>query len=109
MSDRRVHETVSRDEYEQFRRDFAVLREQFEAADGVLAALGRSAADPETVLGTVVETPLKPCRSDVAHLYVLEGRHFALIKCVGVSDESLRFIAEHPHVGRPGDSDRSRR
>ena len=96
MSDRREHETVSRDEYEQLRRDFAALREQFEAADGVLAAMGRSASDPETVLGTVVESALKLCRSDAAHLYVLEGRYYTLIKCVGVSDESIRFIAEHP-------------
>ena len=70
MSDRREH--VSVEQHEQLRRDFAALREQFEAADGVLSAMGRSAGDPEEVLTTIVESARRLCRSQAAHLYLLE-------------------------------------
>jgi len=56
-------ESVSVEEHEQLRRDFAALTEQFEAADGVLSAIGRSAGDPETVLRTIVESARRLCRS----------------------------------------------
>ena len=44
--------TVSAAEHERLRRDFAALRDQFEAANEVLSAMGRSAGDPDTVLTT---------------------------------------------------------
>ena len=49
-------DNVSVEEHEQVRRDLDALRDQFEAADEVLSALGRSGADPEAVLTTVVES-----------------------------------------------------
>jgi signal transduction histidine kinase/CheY-like chemotaxis protein len=89
-------ETVSLEEHERLRRDFFALTEQFEAADEVLSAMGRSAADPETVLTTIVESARKLCRSQAAHLYLLEDGVYRLIKSTGLTEESIRFIAEHP-------------
>jgi signal transduction histidine kinase/ActR/RegA family two-component response regulator len=94
MADRR--ETVSVEEHEQLRRDFAALQEQFEAADEVLSALGRSAGDPDTVLTTIVESARRLCRSQAAHLYLLENGIYELIKSTGASEEATRYIAEHP-------------
>ena len=89
-------DSISIAEHERLRRDFDALREQFEAADEVLSAIGRSAADPETVLATVVESARRLCRSQAAHLYFLEDDVYQLIKSTGLSEESIRFIAEHP-------------
>jgi signal transduction histidine kinase/ActR/RegA family two-component response regulator len=83
-------------ELERLRRDHAALEEQFEATSEVLAALGRSAADPGAVLTTIVESACRLCRSQAAHLYVFEGGVYRLIKAVGVTDETIRYMAEHP-------------
>ena len=96
MEDRRAGETVSVEEHERLRRDFAALQEQFEAADEVLSAMGRSAGDPDAVLTTIVESARRLCRSQAAHLYLLEDGVYRLIKSTGLSEESIRFIAEHP-------------
>src|SRR6476469_10721598 len=45
---------VTAAEHEQLRRDFAALRDQCEAVSEVLEAMGRSAADADTVLTSVV-------------------------------------------------------
>jgi signal transduction histidine kinase/CheY-like chemotaxis protein len=87
---------VSVEEHERLRRDMDALREQFEAADEVLSAMGRSAADPDTVLTTIVESARRLCRSQAAYLCRLEGRVYQLIKSTGLTEESIRFIAEHP-------------
>ena len=89
-------DSVSVEEHERLRRDFDALRDQFEAADEVLSAMGRSAADPETVLTTIVESARRLCRSQAAHLYLLEDGVYQLIKSTGLTEESIRFIAEHP-------------
>jgi signal transduction histidine kinase/ActR/RegA family two-component response regulator len=87
---------VSADEYERLRRSYAALQDQFDAANEVLSAVGRFAGDTETVLTTIVESARRLCRSDAAHLYLLEDGVYKLIKAVGVSDESIAYIAEHP-------------
>ncbi|HEY2877417.1 GAF domain-containing protein [Nocardioides sp.] len=95
MSDRREH--VSVEQHEQLRRDFVALQEQFEAADEVLSAMGRSAADPETVLNAIVESARRLCRSQSAFLYLLqEDGYYELIMSTGVSEAAIRFINEHP-------------
>ena len=97
MSDRREQQDVSREEHEQLRQDFAALQEQFEAADEVLSAIGRSAADPETVLNTIVESARRLCRSETAFLYLLQDDgYYELITAAGASKEAIRFIEEHP-------------
>ncbi len=88
--------TVSADEYERLRRSYAALQDQFDAANEVLSAVGRSAGDADTVLTTIVESACRLCRSDAAHLYLLEDGVYKLIKAVGLSEESIAYIAEHP-------------
>jgi GAF domain-containing protein len=87
---------VSADEYERLRRSYAALQEQFDAANEVLAAVGRSAGDADTVLTTIVESACRLCRSDAAHLYLLDDGVYKLIKSVGQSEESIAYIAKHP-------------
>jgi signal transduction histidine kinase/ActR/RegA family two-component response regulator len=97
MSDRHAQQDVSREEHEQLRRDLAALQEQFEAADEVLSAMGRSASDPEAVLNTIVESARRLCRSETAFLYLLQDDGFyELITSTGASDETIRFIEAHP-------------
>ena len=88
--------SIDAKEHERLRRDLDALRDQFAAADEVLSAMGRSAADPETVLTTIVESARRLCRSEAAHLYVLEDDVYRLIKSTGVSEESIAYIARHP-------------
>ena len=84
------------DQYEGLRRSYAALQDQFDAANEVLSAVGRSAGDADTVLTSIVESARRLCRSDAAHLYLLEDGVYRLIKAVGLSDESIAYIAEHP-------------
>ena len=88
--------TVDAQEHARVLKNFVDLSDQFAAANEVLSALGRSAGDPDAVLTTVVESARRLCRSQAAHLYVLEDGVFRLIKAVGLSDESIQYIAEHP-------------
>jgi signal transduction histidine kinase len=88
--------TVSAEEYERLRRSYGALQDQFDAANEVLSAVGRSAGDADTVLTTIVESACRLCRSDAAHLYLLEDGVYKLIKAVGLSEESIAYIAEHP-------------
>jgi signal transduction histidine kinase/CheY-like chemotaxis protein len=88
--------TVSVAEYQRLERNLAVLADQFEAANEVLSAMVHSSADPEAVMTTIVESARRLCRSQAAQLYVLENGVYQLIKAVGLSEESIRFIADHP-------------
>ena len=83
-------------EHERLEQSYAALKDQFEAANEVLDALGRSAGDPDTVLTTIVESARRLCQSQAAHLYVLEDGVYRLIKAVGVSQKSIAYIAKHP-------------
>jgi signal transduction histidine kinase/ActR/RegA family two-component response regulator len=88
--------TVPAAEHERLRNNLAALSDQFEAANEVLTALGRSASDPDTVLTTIVESARRLCRSQAAQLYVVDDGYFRLMTAVGLSAESITFIAEHP-------------
>lgn len=83
-------------EHQRLQDSYAALSDQFEAANEVLVALGRSAGDPDTVLTTIVESARRLCQSQAAHLYLLEDGVYRLIKAVGLSKESAAYIAEHP-------------
>jgi signal transduction histidine kinase/ActR/RegA family two-component response regulator len=87
---------VSAEEHEALLRRHAALGDQFEAVNEVLSAVARSGGDPETVLTTIVESARRLCRSDAAHVYILENGVYALIKSVGLTEASIAFIAEHP-------------
>ena len=89
--------TVSVEEHQALQASHTVLLNQFEAADEVLSAIGRSAADPDTVLTTIVQSARRLCRVDAAHLYLLERRRLPADQL----DRALRasrstYIAEHP-------------
>ncbi len=77
-------------------KDFDDLSDRFAAANEVLSALGRSAGDPDAVLTTVVESARRLCRGQAALLYGLEDGVFRLIKAVGLSEESIQYMADHP-------------
>jgi signal transduction histidine kinase/ActR/RegA family two-component response regulator len=96
MSDRPEETSVSREEFERLRQDLFALQDQFEAAGEVLSAMGRSASDPDTVVTTIVESARRLCRSDAAHLYLLEEGRYRLIQSTGLSEETIKFINEHP-------------
>ena len=87
---------VSVADHERLRADLAALRDQFEAADEVLSAMGRSATDPDTVLTAIVESARRLCRSDAAHLYFLRDGVYELNTATGITEESIAFITEHP-------------
>ncbi|MDF1602599.1 GAF domain-containing hybrid sensor histidine kinase/response regulator [Nocardioides sp. YIM 152315] len=88
--------TVSAAEHERLRRDYDALEDQLGAASDVLEAMGRSAAEPDTVLATIVASARRLCRSDAAHLYLLEDGVYRLRNTVGLTEESHRLITEHP-------------
>ena len=77
---------VSAEEYERLRRSYAALQDQFDAANEVLSAVGRSAGDVDTVLTTIVESACRLCRSNAAHLYLLENGVYRLMWDVTKSD-----------------------
>ena len=88
--------TVDAAEHARALNNLALVSDQLAAANEVLSALGRSAGDPDTVLTTLVESARRLCRSQATLLYVLEGGFYRLIKAVGLTEESIAYITEHP-------------
>jgi len=80
------------------RAELRQSREQLEATGEVLTALGRSAADLDGVLGTVVESARRLCRADAAVVSLLEGDAFRLAVASGVSDDYRDYTREHPFL-----------
>ncbi len=99
----------SAEEPARLRRDFDALREQFEAADEVLSAMGRSASDPETVLATIVESARRLCRSNAAHLYLIDDGIYRLIKSTGLDRAVDPLHRRAPDARRPGHPHRASR
>ena len=62
--------------------------------------MGRSAGDPDAVLTTIVESARRLCRSQAAHLYLLEDGVYRLIKSVGLSEESIELHRRAPDAAR---------
>ena len=87
---------VSAAEHERLRRDYDALADQFGATSEVLEAMGRSTADPDAVLTTIVENARRLCRSEAAHLYLLDGDTFRLMGTVGLSEASRQVLTRHP-------------
>src|SRR4051794_19583549 len=87
---------VSVEDHERLLQDLAALREQFEAADEVLSAMGRSATDPDTVLSTIVGSARRLCRSDAANLYLLRDGIYEMNQTVGIPESAVTYITEHP-------------
>jgi signal transduction histidine kinase/ActR/RegA family two-component response regulator len=87
---------VSAEKYDRLRRDLADATEQFSATSEVLAALGRRASDPDAVLDTIVETARRLCRAQAAHIYLLSGETYQISSAVGLSDEFMDYVRQHP-------------
>jgi signal transduction histidine kinase len=83
-------------ELERLQGQLTALADQFAAANEVLSAVGRSAGDPDTVLTTIVESACRLCNSQAAQLYLFEDGYFRLSKAVGMSDETIHYLVEHP-------------
>ncbi len=60
-------------EYQLLLRAYTDATEQFNATNEVLTALGRSSADPDAVLDTVVESARRLCRCEAALVYLIDG------------------------------------
>ena len=73
-------------------------REHLEATGEILTAMGRSAADLEGVLGTVVESARRLCRADAAVVYLLHSDAFRLAVGSGVSDDYRDYTRRHPFL-----------
>jgi len=84
------------DERESLRRDLNEVREQLAATTEVLTALGRSAADPDSVLTTILESARRLCRAYAAQICLVEGETFRVSKSVGLGDAYEAYLEEHP-------------
>ena len=72
-------------------------RNQSAASREILAALGRSAADPGVVLDTVVEYAANLCRARAAQLFLLEDDVLRLSRVAGETPEDYRkYLKDHP-------------
>ena len=89
---------VSAERFAALQRDHLALKRQFAAANEMLSALGRFSGDPDQVLHTILDSACRLCRSDAALLYLLEDGVYRLTYAVGVSDDALAYMAEHPLV-----------
>lgn len=87
---------VSEADYRRLRRAYIDAYQQSTATNEVLTALGRSSADPDAVLDTVVESARRLCRSQAAQIYLIDGDHFVLASSVGLSPQSASYVNEHP-------------
>jgi signal transduction histidine kinase/ActR/RegA family two-component response regulator len=70
--------------------------EQFAATSDVLSALGRHTSDPDAVLVTILESARRLCRAQAAALYLLDGAVYRLSRVVGLSDEFVEHVKQHP-------------
>jgi signal transduction histidine kinase/ActR/RegA family two-component response regulator len=72
-------------------------RNQSAASREILAALGRSAANPGVVLDTVVEYAAHLCRARAAQLFRLQDDVFRLSRVAGETPEEYRkYLEDHP-------------
>ncbi len=81
---------------DRLRFDLRKVREQLRATNEVLTALGRSASDPEAVLGTIVTSVRDLCRADLAQLQLLDGDCFRLASASKAIPDYETWVREHP-------------
>ena len=87
---------VDEERFHRLERDYSDATEQLVAMNEVLTALGRSSSDPDAVLDTVVESARRLCRCEAAQVYLIDGDQFVLSSSVGLSEEFVRYVDEHP-------------
>ena len=77
-------------------RDLDESREQARATSEVLRALGRSAAEPNAVLDTIVTSVRDLCHADASQIFLLHGDSFELASSSGCSNAYKEWVAAHP-------------
>ena len=70
--------------------------EQKKAASEVLQVIGGSAADLQVVFGTLLETAMYLCGSNIAAIWRSDGKTLKLAASRGVSTEFEKFATENP-------------
>ncbi len=94
--ERRSAEGLSESNDHRLRLDLSKAREQLRATNEVLTALGRSASDPEAVLGTIVSSVRDLCRADISQLQLLDGDRFRLASASHEIPGYEAWVSEHP-------------
>jgi signal transduction histidine kinase/ActR/RegA family two-component response regulator len=89
-------DAISVQEHARLRRDLTDATQQFAATNEVLTALGRHVSDPDAVLDTIVENARRLCRAGAALISTLEGDVYRISRAVGLSDEYIAHLTEHP-------------
>jgi hypothetical protein len=79
-------------------RDYPDATAQFKATDDVLSALGRSTSDADAVLGTVMESARRLCRSQAESIYLMKSFTFRLRNLQVLRHEALA----RPRYPTPG-------
>jgi signal transduction histidine kinase/CheY-like chemotaxis protein len=78
-------------------RELRDAREQSAASREILAALARDAANPGSVLETVLEYAARLCGARAAQLFLLDGDVFRVSRMTGETPEEYRqYLMEHP-------------
>ena len=96
MRDEHAPDEATSNRISQLERDLSDSREQMRATGEVLSALGRSVADPDALLGTIVGSARKLCRADVSQIHLLNGDRFELASESGSPELYRDWIAAHP-------------
>jgi signal transduction histidine kinase/DNA-binding response OmpR family regulator len=87
---------VDQDSEERLRTELSEVKEQLFATSDVLAVIGRSASDVDSVLGTVVESARQLCHADVSQIHLVEGEVLRLARSSGLSAAGVDLMARHP-------------
>jgi len=85
-------------EIERLGDELAEVREQLGATSEVLAVIGRSASDLESVLETVVESARQLCGADTGQVYLVDGDTYQLAYSSGMTAEYRGYLADNPPV-----------
>ena len=96
MRDEHAPDEATSNRISQLERDLSDSREQMRATGEVLSALGRSVADPDALLGTIVGSVRELCRADVSQIHLLNGDRFELASESGSPELYRDWIAAHP-------------
>jgi len=85
-------------EIERLRDELAEVREQLAATSEVLAVIGRSAFDLESLLETVVESARKLCGAATGQVFLVDGGMYRFAYGSGLRPEYREFAANNPVV-----------
>ena len=96
MTERAGAQLVDASEVGRLRRDLVDAREEIVATNEVLTAMGRSAADLDLVLGTIVESARRLCRADGVQLHLVDGPVYRLARSSGLSADFVEHMVGHP-------------